>query len=69
MLQALRMAAAKGGAKGAAGGGGARWGEVDVSEEDAAEPAQLLAAVAEKMNRHPPARHTLLHIACGGCEW
>ncbi|KIZ05354.1 hypothetical protein MNEG_2602 [Monoraphidium neglectum] len=62
---ALRMAAA------AKHNGGARLAPTDgdvILEEDAADPAALMAAAAAAA-RHPPARHTLLHISCGGCEW
>ncbi|KAI8470684.1 MAG: hypothetical protein J3K34DRAFT_521116 [Monoraphidium minutum] len=70
MLQALRMAAA---AAKRGGGGGAQLLDAAASddggalEEDGADVSALLAAAAA--SRAPPARHTLLHLSCNGCEW
>lgn len=61
MLQALRMAAA---AASKHGGPGLKPLQDSDGEDETIDPAVLLAGV-----RGPPARHTLLHIACNGCEW
>lgn len=60
MLQALRMAA-----NSAAPSRKAM--EVDVAWED--DGASLAATGGGGGGRAAPARHTLLHISCGGCEW
>jgi hypothetical protein len=67
MLQALRMAAAAGRQGGGAARGRAAL-EADGSDDDVgAAPSDLVAAAGA--GRGPPARHTLLHVSCGGCEW
>ena len=60
LLQALRMAADAARRDRGGGGGGGNGG---------ARSALEAAGDGDDAPRAPAARHTLLHISCGGCEW